>query len=83
MPVLDISPTGARASTVSPTSITVDAGALGERTFAVDERTFIRVLNPGVREKFETFAEITKPGMRLVVVRDGERASMLRKAAEG
>ena len=77
---------GAIAATVkavTPNSITVDAGNLGERTFTVDENTFIRVLHPGVREKFEGFADYTKPGMRLVIVRDGDRAVMLRKAAEG
>lgn len=68
---------------VTANSITVDAGALGERTFIVDEDTFIRVLHPGVREKFAGFAQYTVPGMRLVVVRDGDRAVMLRKAAEG
>lgn len=68
---------------VTPNSLTVDADHLGQRTFTVDESTFIRVLHPGVREKFEGFADYTKPGMRLVVVRDGDRAVMLRKAAEG
>lgn len=73
----------ATVKAVTPNSITVEAGGLGERTFSVDEDSFIRVLHPGVREKFEGFAEYTKPGMRLVVVRDGDRAVMLRKAAEG
>lgn len=73
----------ATVKAVTPDSITVDAEGLGERTFRVDENTFIRVLHPGVREKFEGFADYTKPGMRLVVVRDGDRAVMLRKAAEG
>lgn len=73
----------ATVKAVTPDSITVDAEGLGERTFRVDADTFIRVLHPGVREKFEGFADYTKPGMRLVVVRDGDRAVMLRKAAEG
>lgn len=73
----------ATVKAVSPNSITVDADGLGEQTLRVDEDTFIRVINPGVREKFEGFAGYTKPGMRLVVVRDGDRAVMLRKAAEG
>ncbi|MGF7150169.1 ectoine hydroxylase-related dioxygenase (phytanoyl-CoA dioxygenase family) [Sphingomonas zeicaulis] len=73
----------ATVTAVTPDSITVDADALGMLTLAVDEGTFIRVLHPGVREKFETFSDYTKPGMRLVVVRDGDRAVMLRKAAEG
>lgn len=73
----------ATVTAVTPTTITVDAGHLGEMHLTVDENTFIRVLHPGVREKFEGFADYTKPGMRLVVVRDGDRAVMLRKAAEG
>jgi len=73
----------ATVTAVTPNSITVDAEGLGTRTFIVDEDTFIRVVHPGVREKFEGFADYTKPGMRLVVVRDGDRAVMLRAAAEG
>lgn len=73
----------ATVTAVTPGSITLVAEGLGERTFAVDEETFIRVLNPGVREPLEGFADYTRPGMRLVVVREGERAVMLRKAAEG
>ncbi|MEI4507416.1 phytanoyl-CoA dioxygenase family protein [Sphingopyxis sp. CCNWLW253] len=73
----------ATVTAVAPDSITVDAGTLGERRFRVDADSFIRVLNPGIREKFENFADYTKPGMRLVVVRDGDRAVMLRKAADG
>ncbi len=67
----------------TPRSVTVDAGAFGERTYAVDPDTFVRVLDPGVREPFARFAEVTRPGMRLVLVAEGERAVMLRKAAEG
>ena len=43
----------------------------------------VRVLDPGVREPFERFAEVTKSGMRLVVVMDGDYAVMLRTASEG
>lgn len=73
----------ATVKAVTPSSVTVEAEGLGERTFSVDADTFIRVLHPGVREAFEGFADYTRPGMRLVVVRDGDRAVMLRKAAEG
>jgi ectoine hydroxylase-related dioxygenase (phytanoyl-CoA dioxygenase family) len=73
----------ATVKAVTPDSITVDAEGLGELTFAVDAETFIRVLSPGVREPLEGFSHYTKAGMRLVVVRDGQRAVMLRKAAEG
>jgi ectoine hydroxylase-related dioxygenase (phytanoyl-CoA dioxygenase family) len=73
----------ATVMSVTPNSITVDAQGLGERRFTVDGNTFIRVIHPGVREKFDDFVNYTKPGMRLVVVRDGDRAVMLRRAAEG
>lgn len=72
----------ATVKSVTANSITVDAEGFGERTYSVSEQTFIRVLNPGIREPFARFAEITKPGMRLLVVIDGDRAVMLRKAAE-
>lgn len=64
-------------------SVTVDADHIGPYTLSVDKDTFIRPINPGVREPFESFADYMRPGMRLVVVRDGNRAVMLRKAAEG
>ena len=72
----------ATVKSVTADSITVDADNLGERTYRVSEDTFIRVLDSGIREPFARFAQITKPGMRLLVVIDGERAVMLRKAAE-
>jgi ectoine hydroxylase-related dioxygenase (phytanoyl-CoA dioxygenase family) len=72
----------ATVRSVTRDSITV-VNDQGEQTFSVGEDTFIRVLDPGRREKFSCFAEYTKPGMRLIVVRDGARAVMLRKAAEG
>jgi ectoine hydroxylase-related dioxygenase (phytanoyl-CoA dioxygenase family) len=72
----------ATVTSVTPASVTVDDGN-GEQTFSVGEDTFIRVLNPGRREDFSSFAEYTTPGMRLIVVRDGDHAVMLRKAAEG
>ena len=77
---------GAVAATVvsvTPASITADCDGLGRRTFRVDKETFIRVLDPGVREPFERFVEVTKPGMRLVLVRNGDYVVMLRRAAEG
>jgi ectoine hydroxylase-related dioxygenase (phytanoyl-CoA dioxygenase family) len=68
---------------VTPNSITVNGDIIGERTFKVDRDTYLRPVDPGVREPFEKFAEVTKPGMRLVVVMDGDRAVMLRRASEG
>lgn len=68
---------------VAARAVTVEAEPFGERTYAVDANTFIRVIHPGVREPLDRFEQVTKPGMRLVLVADGERAVMLRKAAEG
>lgn len=64
-------------------SVTVDADRIGTITLSVDADSYLRPINPGVRESFEGFADYMKTGMRLVVVREGERAVMLRKAAEG
>jgi hypothetical protein len=66
---------------VTPDSVTVepDDRLLGTLTLSVDVDTYIRVRDPGVREDFTGFAEYTKPGMHIVVVRVGDRAAMLRK----
>lgn len=64
-------------------TVTVDADRVGEITLSVDADSYLRPINPGVRESFEGFTDYMKPGMRLVVVRDGDRTVMLRKAAEG
>ena len=65
---------------VTPNSVTLDAdnAALGAVTLSVGEDTFIRVLDPGVREPFATFADYTKPGMQVLAVKDGDHAVMLR-----
>ena len=73
----------ATVKSVTPHSVTVDTGNGQEATYTVNEDTFIRVLNPGIREKFEDFADYTEPGMRIIVVKDGDTAVMLRKASEG
>ena len=73
----------ATITAVGPGSVTVDADVVGTRTLRVDADTFLRPIDPGVREPFERFTEVVRPGMRLVVVMDGDRAVMLRKAAEG
>lgn len=67
---------------VTPTTITVDVDGFGARTYRVDAESFVRVRDPGIREPFERFAEVTVPGMRLLVVANGDYAVMLRKAAE-
>jgi hypothetical protein len=66
---------------VTPDSVTVepDDRLLGTLTLSVGVDTYIRVRDPGVREDFSGFAEYTKPGMHIVVVRVGDRAAMLRK----
>lgn len=65
---------------VTPTSLTVvaDEAAVGEVTLSVGEDTFIRVRDSGTREDFSRFVEYTVPGMRLLVVRHGDHAQMLR-----
>ena len=68
---------------VTPTTIRVNGDIIGERTLKVDRETYLRPVDPGIREPFEKFAEVTRPGMRLVVVMDGDRAVMLRRASEG
>lgn len=74
----------ATVKAVTPESITVVRDGSAEQTYRVDRDTFIRVLNPGIRNSFEEFASVTEPGMRLVVVVDDDRrAVMLRKASEG
>jgi ectoine hydroxylase-related dioxygenase (phytanoyl-CoA dioxygenase family) len=68
---------------VTPNSITADCERVGRFTLRVDQDTFIRPVDPGRREPFERFADVTRPGMRLVVVMDGDYAVMLRRASEG
>lgn len=70
----------ARVDAVTPTSLTVTSldGTVGTLTLSVDPETYIRVRNPGVKEKFEEFEQVTQPGMEIVVVREGDRAAMLR-----
>lgn len=64
-------------------TVTVDADRVGTITLNVDADSYLRPINPGVRESFEGFADYMRAGMRLTVVRDGDRVVMLRKAAEG
>jgi len=69
----------ATVKSVTPTSITADLDGFGERTYRVDESSFIRPIDPGVREPFDKFVEVTKPGMRLQIVTEGDLAVMLRR----
>lgn len=67
---------------VTPGTLRMDIAELGMCTYRVDEATFIRVVHPGVNEPLSRFMDVTKPGMRLLVVFDGNHALTLRKAAE-
>jgi hypothetical protein len=67
---------------VTPVTIRVKTEDAGDVTYRVDKESYIRVTNPGSNDTFERFAEVTKPGMRLVIVHDGDYALMLRQAAE-
>jgi Phytanoyl-CoA dioxygenase (PhyH) len=71
----------ATVKSVTSDSLTVEADdyRLGTLTLSVDPDTYIRVRDPGIREEFGGFADYTKPGMHIVVVRDAGRAVMLRK----
>jgi hypothetical protein len=73
----------ATVKAVTPTSVTVQGDAVGERTYSVDKDTFLRPIDPGVRESFDRLVEVVWPGQRLTVVVEGDRAAMLRRAAEG
>lgn len=69
---------------VTPDSITLSTAA-GQtpRRFQVDEKTFIRVVHPGVRSTLAELSTVVQPGQRLVVIFNGHHAQTLRKAAEG
>jgi ectoine hydroxylase-related dioxygenase (phytanoyl-CoA dioxygenase family) len=65
---------------VTPTSITVDTEFAGPLTFRVDEDTYIHVGEPGMRQPFEKLTQLVQRGSNLLVVRDGDYATMLRRA---
>lgn len=70
----------ATVDAVTPTSVTVTSpdANVGTVTLSVDPDTYLRPRDPGIKEKFEDFVDVTKPGMHLCVVREGDRCSMLR-----
>lgn len=70
---------GAVVKSVTPNSITVDTDFEGELTFSVGEDTFIHVGEPGIRQPFEQLTELVELGSTLLLVRDGEHATMLRR----
>lgn len=53
-----------------------------ERTFVVDDNSFIRIQHPGVREDRLEYAQQPIVGRRVVVVFDGDHAETLRRASE-
>ncbi|MFV0643537.1 MAG: phytanoyl-CoA dioxygenase family protein [Sphingomonadaceae bacterium] len=70
----------ATVDSVTDNSITVTSPDenVGTVTLSVDRETYLRPRDPGIKEKFEELTQVTTPGMRLCVVREGNRASMLR-----
>lgn len=75
-------PTTVRAivEAVTAQSVTV-RGADGTATLSLDPESFVRIRDYGRREEFENFATVIEPGMDLVVVREGMRCAMLRRAS--
>ncbi len=65
-----------------PDAITVRDLSGTERTFAVDDDTFIRIEHPGVRQKREDYVPSAPTGKRIVVVFDGDHAETLRRASD-
>ncbi|MEO5598229.1 MAG: phytanoyl-CoA dioxygenase family protein [Novosphingobium sp.] len=55
-----------------------------QRSFPVDQDTFIRIESPGVRESIDNYVEKTRVGAKvLVIIDENSRAQTLRRAAEG
>ena len=69
-------------ASVMPGAIRVRIDGCYERTFRMDKQTSIRVVHPGKRLPLSEFPQATQPGMRLVVVFDGDHAETLRRASE-
>jgi hypothetical protein len=53
-----------------------------ERTFSVDDNSFIRIQHPGIREDRNEYAKQQLVGRKIVVVFDGDHAETLRRASE-
>lgn len=62
-------------------TITLDIDSVGQRTLAVDEKTFLRIKSPGLTDKLDDLQQVATPGTRLQVVIDNDRAQMLRRLA--
>lgn len=61
-----------------PETIRVKTEAGDERTFTVDDQTFIRIEHPGVREARADYVASATPGKNIVVIFEGDRAVTLR-----
>jgi ectoine hydroxylase-related dioxygenase (phytanoyl-CoA dioxygenase family) len=60
-------------------AITVRKGDGSQATFKVDDETMIRIQSPGIPEKRSEYAHRVEVGRAVLVVRDGDRAVMLRR----
>lgn len=63
-------------------SIRVRTSTGEERTFVVDDDSFIRIQNPGIREDRMDYARQPIVGRRIAVIFDGDHAETLRRASE-
>lgn len=68
---------------VTPDSVTLREDDGRERTFRVDDDSFVRYPHPGIRRPLAELTEAVPPGARVVLVFEGDHTEMLRKAAEG
>lgn len=67
----------------SPASVTINT-ATGERTLTVDANSYIRTSEArGFRIPLERFQAEAPAGLRVVAAVDGDRVTMIRRAAEG
>jgi ectoine hydroxylase-related dioxygenase (phytanoyl-CoA dioxygenase family) len=62
-----------------PEAIRVKTEVGDERTFVVDDQTFIRIEHPGVRETPADYCANATPGKNIVVIFEGDRAVTLRR----
>jgi ectoine hydroxylase-related dioxygenase (phytanoyl-CoA dioxygenase family) len=68
---------------LTPASVTLREDNGVERTFRVDDDSFIRYPHPGIRRPLNELTEAVPVGARIVLVFDGDHTETLRKAAEG
>jgi hypothetical protein len=63
-------------------SIRVRASTGEERSFIVDDDSFIRIQNPGIREDRRDYASQPIVGRRIALIFEGDHAETLRRASE-